>query len=98
MKPTNSFLNWYKNCCEKDMSLYRKTIYNAKKAIFYYYLVCNKDYAIYPINGKQEIVGGTKDFCESYIFENINIKFFVFSLKKDEETEYLIKNDTIFIL
>lgn len=98
LKPTNNFLNWYKHCCEKDLSVYRKAVYNTKKAYFYYFLVFKKEYAIYCFNGKQEIIGGTKNFCENYIKENINSKFFIFSIKKDEEVEYLIKNDTIFIL
>jgi len=82
MKPTKNFLSWYKFCCENDSSVYRKTIFNQKKAKVYYLATKNNDFAVYPLNGTEKILSGTREFCEQIIQNEINITDFPHPLFK----------------
>lgn len=97
MKPSYNFLNWYKNCCNLDLSIYKKTAFNDKKANVFYKIAFDKDYIIYPLDGSEKIFCGKKDFCEDFIQNNLNTRFLIFNLKKDDFSGYSIKNNKVTI-
>lgn len=98
INPTSSFLEWYKNCCELDLNVYRKINYSLKKAKTYYAIVNGKDYTVYPLNGTQKLLSGNKKFCEKQIQNELNTKFLIFNLKENKPSEYLIKNNLVMII
>jgi hypothetical protein len=98
IKPSTNFLNWYKFCCQEDCTIYRKIIFSQRKAKVYYSLIYKNDYALYPLNGTQKLLSGTQKFCEEHIESEMNTKFLIFSLKKDIQVEYLIKNNKVSVI
>lgn len=95
INPSFNFLSWYKDCCLLDFCVYKKINFNHKKAKIFYSVAINKDFAIYPLNGSEKMLFGTKDFCENSIQKDINVKYMVFSIKKDQSASYYFKNELV---